>query len=251
MYRLAKIDYMTGQFDSADLAAKYTTTRMMFVTQIKPKQPEGNGWFAEAISSGVTPKPESPMVYRKLDLPTIQKIRSDLYDGMTPQGASKKYHFPLHKIKALISKYKWGPEIAQRRAARNQKRLSLPPPEKEVVVVPPPQTLDESIMQDFDSDDIGVQMKGFIKVAMVQLKLLTGEIMANNNRREKMSPHQFQDILDKFCQIAEAIKKVKSATPGDLSGSGGSGRLVRAGVLADAKKSATEMAPTIQRQAQA
>lgn len=246
MYRLAKIDYMSGHFDSADLAAKYSTTRMMFVTQIKPKQPDGNGWFAEAITAGVTPKPESPMVYRRLDLPTIQKIRSDLYDGMSILNASSKYRISVQKVKALIAKYGWAQEIRQRRAERNRHKPKPAAPEVTI-----PAMLKAEAQQgepDFgDSEDIGAQMKEFIKAAMMQLKFLTGEVMASNSRKEKMSSHKFQEILEKFCQIAEAIKKMKSASPSDLSGSGGSGRLVRAGVLAETSKSPTDMAPPLAR----
>lgn len=242
MYRLAKIDYFTGQFDSADLAAKYSTTRMMFVTQIKPKQPEGNGWFAEALALNIRPKPESPMAFRKLDIQTILKIRSDLFDGMHPNGVAEKYRVQQHKIKGLISKYGWAQEIRKRRAERNQQKIKLPEPAVEQVTEQPAEPENSS-----PDEDIGSQMREFIKAASMQIKFLTGEIAASNARKEKMSARSFQDTMEKFCQIAEAIKKMKSAAPSEMSGAGGSGRLIRPGVLADGWKSATDMAPTISR----
>lgn len=239
---LAKADYMTGNFDTLDLSEKYNASRIFFMIKVKPNQPDSkDGWLGIALREGISPKEEPPFTVTRMPDAVRAELRMDLVKGMTYEEAGAKYCLSASRIRDIVARFKWKDEIDRAKIKRKKDeeaaiRKLLEPvggeePEEE---------------EDEDSDDIAVQMRDFVKAASIQLKLITGEIKASNKKKEKIPSAKFEDLIDKFSKVADAVKKMKVASGTDGGGSGGSGRLVRPGVMEQATASATDMAPTVQ-----
>lgn len=243
----AKVDYMTGRFNTIDLAMKYNTTRMYFMHRVKSTMPESKeGWLAIALRKGISPKAEPPFERERMKDDVRKALRMDLLMGMTQADAAAKHSITAKKVEEVVARFKWGEEIERAKLKRKQDE------EKAIRKLLAPRTreekeeIEQAEEEDEDGSDISGQMQDFVKAASVQLKMITSDITKSNKRKEQIETGKLGNLIDKFAQIADAVKKMKAASAVDSGGgSGGSGRLIRPSIMDQASVAATDAAPTI------
>lgn len=103
----AKADWLTGKYNTAQLADKHQILRTRLVHYMRFK------WSKEAKALGIKPPDEPRLPRRSFGRGTWDNARVDFMDGMGWEEISKKYTIPVQRLKFMAYRRGWPIEKEQ------------------------------------------------------------------------------------------------------------------------------------------
>lgn len=191
MEEIIKKDYLTGQYNSVQLAEKYGIKRFSALQRIVQK-----GWRAELKASGV-PLPLEPKIdFKKRSKEFWRLVEVDYMMGSTRKEICIRHGIQYYTLVGRIKKFGWD---------KTKKRLGEAAILKTArAVVSKPEQMER-------------MAEAFIDSALVHFQRLMDELSCAKESGQTMDLERFDKIITTFTALYNTIKKVPGLNAGKIT----------------------------------
>ena len=181
-------DYLTGQYNSASLSAKYGLGHSSVFGYIR-----FNKWANELRRLGIDPPKEPQPIQIQPDIKLLESIEQDFANDISQEQIAIKYHIYPTTVSRLVKKYGWLNSVKRRQLQDEHRR---------------PITRAELLRRKIDRMD-HVTHK-FINDCFGQFEILLKSVESYKGDGKKLDIKTLKELVNDFGHLYKTLRAIKS-----------------------------------------